>query len=102
MRVVTCSSPSECNIDNITADSFLGDSSCDCQVPLRMSRSRRGITCTLSNDFFQEGTTLLRFTRTSDDCSEEPANIIMILTMEGVSCLYEQSIMNHISLKMKP
>ena len=92
VRVVRCSTPSECNIDNITADSRFEDSSCDCQVRILRPPLMRGITCRFrSEDFCHDVTTLLRFTQTSGG-SEEPANVITILTMEGVSCLYGQSI----------
>ena len=103
VRVVRCSSPSECNIDNVTADSFFGNSSCDCLVlqPMGTPRSPLLRVRCGSEEFRQEDTTLLRFTRTSH-CSEGPENVIVILTMEGESCLYGQSIINHISLKMKP
>ena len=93
VRVVTCSSPSECNIDNITADSFSDDSSCNCErlqpSRIRMPPLMRGIGCRCGNEeFCLEGTTILLFTQTGD-CREEPANIMLIITMEGTSCLYE-------------
>ena len=92
VRVVTCSLPSECNIDNITADSFFDDSSCECQVfpPQRIPIPplMRRIQCMCGGEeFCREGTTLVWFTRTGD-CSEEPANILLIIMMEGASCLY--------------
>jgi len=96
VRVVTCSSPSECNLDNITAESCYSNSSCGCDV-LRASNAERRVSFRCGReDFALDGTTVVWFQR-RPDCSGMRGAVVLILRMEGKS----SSVCRHAGFKMK-
>ena len=89
VRVTTCSSPSQCNLDNITADSCFSNSSCECDV-LSSSNAEKRVSFRCGREgFSRDGTTVLWFQLTSDcDGSGMPRAVLLILRMEGKSAPY--------------
>ena len=84
VRVTTCSSPSECNLDNITANSCYSNSSCGCEVLVASNAERRVSFRCGHEEFSRDGTSVVWFQRTPG-CHGMPGAVVLILGMEGKS-----------------